>query len=202
MNILNSETIRFIKKRNDPCDCKPPWLACCGAARPEPGGDPGSTGCSCDDEARDVAPEPARVGSCVPCQNAAPKNCRKHCCYRFSRSHLKGTVCLCNKVGTTDPKTGKMIRECKMCHCVGELHPRARGCSPLHNEQLSSLTLLQQTANHLGLIIPDQKETDPLKRKEAKTLARTAFKGHEALLKAKNLFVEMSNPAICCKMKV
>ena len=89
-----------------------------------------------------------------------------------------------------------------MCHCVGELHPRARGCSPLHNEQLSSLTLLQQTANHLGLIIPDQKETDPLKRKEAKTLARTAFKGHEALLKAKNLFVEMSNPAICCKMKV
>lgn len=89
-----------------------------------------------------------------------------------------------------------------MCHCPGELHPHARGCSPLYNEQLSSLTLLQQTANHLGLIIPDTKEVDPLKRKEAKKLALTAFKGHEALLKGKDVFLKMSNEEICCKMKV
>ena len=121
-NILDSETIRFIKKRNDPCDCRPPWLACCGAARPAAGEDPDSTGCTCDD--RDVAPAPAPK-SCTACKSAAPKNCRKHCCYRFSRNHLKAKVCICNKVGTVDPKTNKLIRACKFKSVPGFFETRS-----------------------------------------------------------------------------
>jgi len=72
----------------------------------------------------------------------------------------------------------------------------------MHDEQLSALTVLQQTANHLGLILPDKKEREKSTRDSQQAVARTAFKGNEHLLNAENAFLKMSDPEICCKMKV
>eukprot|EP00039_Didymoeca_costata_P005814 m.84872 g.84872 ORF g.84872 m.84872 type:complete len:1200 (-) comp12986_c0_seq2:65-3664(-) len=179
-NLLASEEIEWILRRNQQCDCKPPWLPCCGKPLDMFVPGRGEKGCGC---------HASKINAKRPSGKA-----RKDCCYKYTRYHLNGQICTCASV-----KNGSSRRRCMKCHCTKKFK-NGRGCAPLRWMYMAVLTYLQKTANHLGLMVANKEAQDQNMSLQQK-LGADVFKGHPELLHGRDKFLKMSDPEVCCKMK-